>query len=170
MRKVDDPPPEKPQDRDTTIAAEKIEEDIRENNAGVIDDSKRKRILLVEDNIVNQKLVLKILEKAGYHTDAVFNGVEALKKMETAFYDLVLMDVQMPVKDGLEATRDIRQNEKIEGARRVPIIAITAHAMKGDREKCLDAGATDYIPKPIDSQEFLKKVKYYTESSEPVKS
>ena len=73
----------------------------------------------------------------------------------------------MPVMNGFEATRKIRE---LGNYKDTPIVALTAFAMKGDREKCLDAGATDYIPKPIDSQEFLKKVKYYTESSEPVKS
>ena len=77
------------------------------------------------------------------------------------------MDMQMPVMNGFEATRKIRELEEYKDT---PIIALTAFAMKGDREKCLDAGTTDYIPKPIDSQEFLKKVKYYTESNEPVKS
>jgi len=97
----------------------------------------------------------------------VENGQEAFDAVKEQKYDLILMDMQMPVMNGFEATRKIRELEKYKDT---PIIALTAFAMKGDREKCLDAGATDYIPKPIDSQEFLKKVKYYTESNEPVKS
>ena len=97
----------------------------------------------------------------------VENGQEALETVKQQMYDLILMDMQMPVMNGFEATRKIR--ELIE-YKDTPIIALTAFAMKGDREKCLDAGATDYIPKPIDSQEFIQKVKYYTERKEQVKN
>jgi len=90
----------------------------------------------------------------------VENGQEALEQVKQQKYDLILMDMQMPVMNGFEATQKIRQLEEYKDT---PIIALTAFAMKGDREKCLDAGATDYIPKPIDSQEFIQKVKYYTE-------
>jgi CheY-like chemotaxis protein len=90
----------------------------------------------------------------------VENGQEALDQVKEQHYDLILMDMQMPVMNGFEATRKIRQLEEYKDT---PIIALTAFAMKGDREKCLEAGATDYIPKPIDSQEFIQKVKHYTE-------
>ena len=93
----------------------------------------------------------------------VENGQEALDQAKEQKYDLILMDMQMPVMNGFEATQKIRELEEYKNT---PIIALTAFAMKGDREKCLEAGATDYIPKPIDSQEFIQKVKYYTEKKE----
>ncbi|MGB5895781.1 MAG: response regulator, partial [Ignavibacteriaceae bacterium] len=90
----------------------------------------------------------------------------ALDEVKEQKYDLILMDMQMPVMNGFEATQKIRQLDEYKNT---PIVALTAFAMKGDREKCLEAGATDYIPKPIDSQEFIQKVKYYTEKKEVVK-
>ncbi|HEX6654005.1 MAG TPA: GAF domain-containing protein [Thermoleophilaceae bacterium] len=104
------------------------------------------RILLAEDNSVNQQLALKLLERMGYGADVVGNGVEAVAAVESASYDLVLMDVQMPELDGLEATRRIVQRF---GADRPRIVAVTADAMQGDRERCLAAGMDDYITKPI---------------------
>jgi PAS/PAC sensor hybrid histidine kinase (EC 2.7.13.3) len=89
----------------------------------------------------------------------VENGAEAVEQAKKAVYDLILMDMQMPVMNGFEATERIRQMPEYKN---VPIIALTAFAMKGDREKCLEAGATDYIPKPIDSVEFIDKVKKFT--------
>jgi len=126
------------------------------------------KILLVEDYKHSQIIVTRLLKKNNFESIVVVeNGQEAFDAVKEQKYDLILMDMQMPVMNGFEATRKIRELEKYKDT---PIIALTAFAMKGDREKCLDAGATDYIPKPIDSQEFLKKVKYYTESNEPVKS
>ncbi|HVB36142.1 MAG TPA: PAS domain S-box protein [Candidatus Acidoferrales bacterium] len=106
------------------------------------------RILLAEDNVVNCQLVLRLLEKRGHTVVIAKNGIEALEAVEREELDLVLMDVQMPEMDGLEAIRAIRSNEKI-SERHLPIISLTAHVMKGDREKCIEAGADDYIPKPI---------------------
>jgi CheY-like chemotaxis protein len=91
----------------------------------------------------------------------VENGAEALEQVKKQKFQLILMDMQMPVMNGFEATEKIRQLPEYKDT---PIIALTAFAMKGDREKCLEAGATDYIPKPIDSQEFIEKVKHYTEA------
>jgi len=106
------------------------------------------RILLVEDNITNQLVALGILKKFGLRADAVANGEEALKSLETIPYDLVLMDVQMPVMDGLEATRRLRGHTQ-PALNTIPIIAMTAHALQGDREQCLAAGMNDYICKPV---------------------
>ncbi|MHB8484818.1 MAG: PAS domain S-box protein [Candidatus Acidiferrales bacterium] len=106
------------------------------------------RILLAEDNLVNRQLAKRLLEKRGYMVVIARNGIEALAAVEREEIDMVLMDVQMPEMDGLEAIRAIRSNEKI-SKRHLPIISLTAHVMKGDREKCIEAGADDYIPKPI---------------------
>jgi signal transduction histidine kinase/DNA-binding response OmpR family regulator len=110
------------------------------------------RILLAEDNITNQLVALGILKKMGLHADVVANGAEALKALETIPYDLVLMDVQMPEMDGIEATRQIRDPLSTVSNHGIPVIAMTAHAMQGDRERCLDAGMNDYITKPVDPE------------------
>jgi CheY-like chemotaxis protein/anti-sigma regulatory factor (Ser/Thr protein kinase) len=116
------------------------------------------RVLLVEDNLVNQKVVLAILRKKGYRIDVAGDGREALSKLDASLetpdqaYNLVLMDVQMPVLDGLETTRIMRLNSRWD---RLPIIAMTAHAMNGDRERCLQAGMNSYVSKPIQPAHLL---------------
>jgi len=123
------------------------------------EDRKQKvRILVVEDNLVNQKIVLKILGKMGYRTDLANNGIEAVNALKSIRYDLVLMDVHMPNMDGFEATRCIRSSRFPGHNPNVPIIAMTACAMKGDREKCLDAGMDDYLTKPIQPEELAKTI------------
>ncbi|MFZ4441113.1 MAG: response regulator, partial [Syntrophales bacterium] len=107
------------------------------------------RILLAEDNITNQQVAVGILKKLGLRADAVANGAEAVKALETLPYDLVLMDVQMPEMNGLEATLLIRNPQSAVRNHQIPIIAMTAGAMLGDREKCLEAGMNDYVSKPI---------------------
>jgi two-component system, sensor histidine kinase and response regulator len=111
-------------------------------------------ILLAEDNRVNQKLATALLQKAGHQVSLAVNGRDAVNKWREANFDLILMDVQMPEVDGFEATRQIRQQEQITG-RHVPIVATTAHAMIGDRERCLQAGMDDYLSKPINRLELL---------------
>ncbi|MEW6088836.1 MAG: response regulator [bacterium] len=115
------------------------------------------RILLAEDNPVSRKTALIILNKAGFKADAAENGLEAVRLAGKNKYDIILMDIQMPEMDGFEAVKLIRSQEKNSGKN--VIIAMTAHALKGDREHCLDAGMDDYISKPIDPQELLKLIK-----------
>jgi two-component system, sensor histidine kinase and response regulator len=119
--------------------------------------SKRLKVLLAEDNHVNQMLALRLLEKRGFHVVAVANGREAVAKSEASEFDLVLMDVQMPDLDGFEATMAIRQREDVTG-KHVPIIAMTAHALKGDEERCLAAGMDAYVSKPIRTAELFSTI------------
>ncbi len=118
------------------------------------------RILVAEDNAVNQKLVARLLEKRGHRVKVVANGREALDSLDQDTYDLVLMDVQMPEMDGYEATGELRKREKQTGGH-TPIIALTAHAMKGDRERCLEAGMNGYLSKPIRAQELDEVLRNY---------
>jgi PAS domain S-box-containing protein len=119
---------------------------IREMRRGAV------RILLAEDNITNQQVALGILKRLGLRADTVTTGAEAVRSLEALAYDLVLMDVQMPEMDGLEATRLIRDPRSAVQRHEIPIIAMTAHAMQGDRERCLEAGMNDYVTKPVSAQ------------------
>ena len=114
-------------------------------------------VLLVEDSLVNQKLAVAVLEIQGHRITIANNGREALEALEADKFDLILMDVQMPEMDGLEATAAIRTREKRTGGH-VPIIAMTAHALKGDRQRCLEAGMDAYIAKPIHVEQFLNTI------------
>ncbi|MGB2624292.1 MAG: response regulator [Candidatus Acidiferrum sp.] len=118
------------------------------------------RVLLAEDNLVNQRLVVRLLEKRGHQVVVAGTGLEALKALEKEKFDLVLMDVQMPEMDGLEATAAIRKKEKSTGLHQ-PVVALTAHAMKGDREKCLAGGMDGYLTKPIRPQELDQLLEMY---------
>ena len=118
------------------------------------------RVLVAEDNAVNQKLVARLLEKRGHCVKVVANGREALGALEQGTYDLVLMDMQMPEMDGFEATAELRKREKQTGLH-TPIVALTAHAMKGDRERCLAAGMDGYLSKPICAQELYELLENY---------
>jgi signal transduction histidine kinase/DNA-binding response OmpR family regulator len=124
------------------------------------------RILVVEDNLVNQKVLQGLLKKRGYASVVANDGSQALQALENSEFDLVLMDIQMPVLDGLETTRRIRQSEKW---RQLPVVAMTAHAMRGDRDRCMDAGMDAYLTKPINSRELFATLDgYLDEARRPV--
>ncbi len=124
------------------------------------------KILFAEDYKHSQIIVTRLLKKNGFENVVVVeNGEEALNTAKKETFDLILMDMQMPIMNGFEATEKIKQLSEYKNT---TIIALTAFAMKGDKEKCLEAGATDYIPKPIDSKEFIEKVKYYTNAAKQV--
>lgn len=118
------------------------------------EETHKAHILLVEDNPVNQKIMNKLVEKMGYRFDTVNNGKEALKALKKGSYDLIMMDIQMPEMGGFETTHIIRNSNSPVKNPKIPIIAMTAHAMTGDREKCLEAGMDDYISKPIDPEKL----------------
>ncbi|WP_156509172.1 response regulator, partial [Oleiphilus sp. HI0132] len=121
------------------------------------------QILLVEDNEINQLVAKELLSHMGYHIDVAGNGVEALATLNSSdkIYDLVLMDCQMPEMDGYEASKNIREGLGGEAYKNVPILALTANAMKGDREKCLAAGMTDYVSKPIIREDLERTLHKY---------
>jgi two-component system sensor histidine kinase/response regulator len=137
---------------------------------GAREPSASLRILIAEDNLVNQRLATRLLEKRGHSVTVAGNGREALAALEGENFDLVLMDVQMPEMDGFEATAAIREREKGSG-NRLSIVALTAHAMKGDREKCLAGGMDGYLSKPIRPQELDELLEQYvSQKSETTKS
>jgi CheY-like chemotaxis protein/nitrogen-specific signal transduction histidine kinase len=122
------------------------------------------RILLAEDNLVNQKLAVKLLEKRGHVVTVANNGREAVEHFDAAAFDLVLMDMQMPEMDGVQATAAIRAKECVTGGH-TPIIAMTAHVMNGDRERCFAAGMDAYLPKPVDSTALYHVIESFTEAT-----
>jgi CheY-like chemotaxis protein len=122
----------------------------------------RGRVLVVEDNPTNQKVIVLRLEKLGCRADVAQNGREAVDAVAVVAYDVILMDCQMPVMDGFEATAHIRRR----GGRRVPIIALTANAMEEDRERCLQAGMDDYLSKPVRNQELSEKLSHWILASQ----
>jgi CheY-like chemotaxis protein len=119
------------------------------------------RILLAEDNAVNQMLAARLIEKRGHMASVVSSGREALAALEKDSFDVILMDVQMPEMDGFEATAEIRKKENVIG-RHTPIIAMTAYAMKGDRERCLTAGMDGYVSKPVQPEELFLAIYAHT--------
>jgi CheY-like chemotaxis protein len=116
------------------------------------------RVLLVDDNMVNQRLAARLLEKRGHSVITAATGREALDMIERQHFDLAIMDVQMPDVDGLTATGIIREREKANGGH-LPIVAMTAHAMTGDRQRCLDAGMDGYLAKPIDPVRMIEEIR-----------
>jgi CheY-like chemotaxis protein len=123
--------------------------------------------LVVEDNAVNRKVATRLLERQGHRVSLAGNGLEALSALEFSNwqFDLVLMDVQMPEMDGLEATRELRKREIARGTH-IPVVALTAHAMDRDRERCLAAGVDDYLPKPIRMDELTHIISRLTATSD----
>ncbi len=127
------------------------------------------RILLAEDNLVNQRLAVGLLEKHGHQVDVVDNGRLCVEAFTNGSYDVILMDVQMPEMDGLAATREIRNLEQ-ESAERIPIIAMTAHAMQGDRQRCIESGMDDYISKPIRVHQLMEVLGQNVDDSQIARS
>lgn len=128
----------------------------------VVEAVSPRRVLVAEDNVLNQTFALDILEEAGHSVTIAGNGVQAVEALRSGEFDIVFMDVQMPEMDGLEATRRIRSGEAGEKAQRVPIVAATAFAVRGDREKCLEAGMNGYVVKPLQSRDLLMAVAKFT--------
>lgn len=141
--------------------------DLQQNRAGESEDGKGIRVLIVEDNTINQLLVIKLLQKRGYQTSVAENGKIALQKYKDSDFDIILMDLQMPEMDGYETTIHIRSINSYK--KDIPIVAMTAHTIKGEREKCLNIGMNDYISKPFHSNELYEKIKaLVSDSAVPV--
>jgi CheY-like chemotaxis protein len=130
------------------------------------EEGKGVRVLLAEDNAVNQKLALRLLSQMGYRADVAGNGIEAIQALERQPYDVVLMDVQMPAMDGFQTTAAIRALPD-PAKSRVPIVAMTAHALPGYQERCLAAGMNGYLSKPLRSKVLIELVERLAESSAP---
>lgn len=122
------------------------------------DPGKTLNVLLVEDNELNQKFAVAVLRKLGHQIDVAENGLIALEKIKGKNYDIILMDIQMPEMNGIEATRAIRQLEALEGGKHVPIVAVTAFALEQDRKNCADAGMDDFLAKPYKPHELEQKI------------
>ena len=123
---------------------------------------KQLSLLLAEDDLISRRLIRILIEKLGHKVNVVENGKKAFDAFKRDRYDIILMDIQMPIMDGLECTRKIREHEKPNTQEKVTIIAVTAHAMIGDKEKCLTAGMDDYITKPIDEKSLLNKINKFS--------
>jgi CheY-like chemotaxis protein len=131
-------------------------------SAGTVDA----RVLLVEDNAVNQQVGVAMLRRLGCRVDLARNGIEAVSMSGEQAYDVILMDCQMPEMDGFEATARIRAREGRTGASRIPIVALTANVMRGDRERCLTAGMDDYLAKPFKKVELVAMISRWAASSD----
>lgn len=134
----------------------------KDNDATVPSGKPPAPILVVEDNPVNQKILATLLRKRGYEVDVANDGAQAVQCVAEKSYGLILMDLQMPVLDGLEAARLIRS---FQGCAQPPIIAVTAYTLNGERERCLEAGMNGYLPKPVDSQKLFDWVEKCLQSA-----
>lgn len=123
-------------------------------------------ILIAEDNEINQKVLKAIFEKNKYQYEIASDGLQAYNLMKQKNFDLILMDCQMPILDGFQATKMIRETELKINKSRCPIVAITANAMSGDKEKCLEAGMDDFLAKPFKSQDILKIIEKWSNQKE----
>jgi len=132
-------------------------------------NAKGARILLVEDNAVNQRLALKMLERRGHKVEVAMNGLEALQRFGSSTYDLILMDCQMPEMDGFETTKRIRKTEA-GSSRRIPIVAMTANAMAGDRDRCLAVGMDEYLSKPVRAETLYRMIDSFLTRDQPIES
>jgi CheY-like chemotaxis protein len=132
---------------------------------GATRSGRKARILIAEDNATNRFVTLAQLRKRGYKAAAVVNGAEAVESVERGFYDVVLMDCEMPVLDGYEATRRIRQSSRPS----IPIIALTAHAMSGQRQRYLDAGMDDFLSKPVDMEQLAAVLAKWCSGPDPLR-
>jgi two-component system sensor histidine kinase/response regulator len=130
-------------------------------------DFKQQAVLLAEDNAINSRVAVRMLEKLGFRVDVAANGKQAVDMLEMPPYDLILMDCQMPM-DGCEATQKIRRGQGERG--RIPIIAVTANSMEGDKARCLQAGMDDYIGKPIKAEHLREIVRRWAPQEETVSS
>jgi signal transduction histidine kinase/DNA-binding response OmpR family regulator len=148
------------------LASGSILPDPEKTETPMVTDPITARILLVEDNPINQEVAQIMLQGFGCSVDIARNGVEALQSVEQNVYDLVLMDCMMPEMDGYAATAEIRQKQKLDQLPYFPIIALTANAIEGDREKCRNAGMDDYLAKPFDSESLLRMIKFWAHISE----
>lgn len=124
-------------------------------------EGKMHNILVIEDNPVNMELTVDLLESYGYTVTPAEDGFVALEKIKGSSFDLILLDIQLPKMDGLEVLSRLKENESTKA---VPVIALTAHSMRGDDERFIAAGCIDYISKPIDIHSFKEKIKYHLES------
>ena len=118
------------------------------------------KILVVEDNPINMELVIELLSTKGCTVHTAIDGEEAIRKIDQEVYDLIIMDIELPGKDGVEVTKIIKTKYKL-----IPVIALTSYAMKGDKERFLSAGFDDYISKPLDISEFLMKIEKFCKSA-----
>jgi CheY-like chemotaxis protein len=147
----------------TAVPAVQVPEIKKEVPITDINVNKSVNILVAEDNFVNQRLVKELLARKNYNVDIVDNGLKIFDLLEEKKFDIILMDIQMPVMDGLEATSIIREIEKGTG-KHTPIIGITAYSVIADREKCIKAGMDDYLQKPFIKEEFYQMINKYTSS------
>lgn len=150
---------------DSNATLESLAEKLRAGEEGIPSHFADAQVLLAEDNVINQHVAMAMLRRLGIRADVVGSGREAIDALQRKPYQLVLMDVQMPEMDGLEATRRLRQWEQCTKAPRVTVVAMTAHAMQGDRQTCLDAGMDDYVPKPIQRSQLEEVLRRWLQPS-----